>query len=123
MRMCAARWIPARDLVVLTAFLLVLGTLLIQRLTLKALLLALNLHTTAIQWLAKEQLRAAPRPERRRHTLVSRHSGSNDPPPRDRSEGIAMMRSSGRESVSSRLIPLPEILAKIWQRQTQRKGT
>jgi len=35
---------PARDLIVLTAFLVVLGTLLIQGLTLKALLRALNLH-------------------------------------------------------------------------------
>jgi len=35
---------PARDLVVLTAFLVVLGTLLIQGLTLKLLLRALNLH-------------------------------------------------------------------------------
>jgi len=35
---------PARDLVVLTAFLVVLGTLLIQGLTLKALLRALHLH-------------------------------------------------------------------------------
>ena len=35
---------PARDLIVLTAFLVVLGTLLIQGLTLKALLRALKLH-------------------------------------------------------------------------------
>jgi monovalent cation/hydrogen antiporter len=35
---------PARDLIVLTAFLVVLGTLLIQGLTLKPLLRALNLH-------------------------------------------------------------------------------
>jgi len=35
---------PARDLIVLTAFLVVLGTLLIQGLTLKALLRALHLH-------------------------------------------------------------------------------
>jgi len=35
---------PARDLIVLTAFLVVLGTLLIQGLTLKALLRALDLH-------------------------------------------------------------------------------
>jgi CPA1 family monovalent cation:H+ antiporter len=35
---------PARDMIVLTAFLVVLGTLLIQGLTLKALLRALDLH-------------------------------------------------------------------------------
>jgi len=35
---------PARDLIVMTAFLVVLGTLLIQGLTLKALLRALHLH-------------------------------------------------------------------------------
>ncbi|HVQ02563.1 MAG TPA: sodium:proton antiporter, partial [Burkholderiaceae bacterium] len=35
---------PSRDLIVLTAFLVVLGTLLIQGLTLKALLRALKLH-------------------------------------------------------------------------------
>ena len=35
---------PMRDLIVLTAFSVVLGTLLIQGLTLKALLRALNLH-------------------------------------------------------------------------------
>ena len=49
---------PSRDLILLTAFLVVLGTLLIQGLTLKALLRALNLHA-ATRWRAKSMARAS----------------------------------------------------------------